>query len=168
MRDHGLADGGDDVAAQDDVLLDRRVSQVEVAVLEPLLLVRLTAAVDLKRQLVVDALAEDLDLLGDDLDLAGGELRVFAGALAHGAGDGDGGFLVERLDHIHHVLGLHDDLRRAVEVAQDDKGKVAADDADVFHPAAERDVLARVFQTQCAAGMGSGLHHKKVPSFFVG
>ena len=80
MVHHRAAQRRDDVAAQNDVVLDGGVAQIEIAVLESRTLVGLTAAVDLKRQLVVAAAAEDLDLLGHDLDLAGGELGV--GALA--------------------------------------------------------------------------------------
>ena len=57
---------------------------------------------------------------------------------------------------------LNDDLRRAVEIAQDDEGKVAAHDAHVFHPATERDGFAGVGKTKLPAGMGSGLHHNGI------
>ena len=68
---HRLAQSRDDVAAEDDVLLDGGVSEVEIAVLEALGLISLAAAVYFKGQLVIAALAEDLNLLGDDLDIAG-------------------------------------------------------------------------------------------------
>ena len=155
MVHHSLADGGDDIAAQDDVALDSGVAQVEIAVLQALRLVGVAAAVDLERQLVVLAAAQQLDLLRHDLDVAGGLLGVFACALAHSAGDGDGRLLVDALDDVHDLLRLDDDLRRAVEITQDDKGKVIADHADIFHPADERDALARVFDAELAAGMGS-------------
>ena len=155
MRHHGLPQGGDDVAAQDDVLLDGGIAQVKIAVLEALGLVRLAAAVDLERQLVVLAAAEQLDLFRHDLNVAGGLLGVLAGALAHGAGDGDGRFLVDALDLAHDLFGLNDDLRRAVEITQDDKGEVIADHADVFHPADQRDMLADIFHAELTAGVGS-------------
>ena len=163
MLHHGLADGCDHVAAQDDVVLDGGVTQVEIAVLETLGLVGLAAAVDLERQLVVAAAAKDGDAAGHDLDLASGQLRVLAGALTDNAGDVDGGFLVDGLDDVHHLLRLHDELRRSVEVAQDDEGKVAADDADILQEARQRDRLSDVRQTKLATGMRSGLHH----SFFL-
>jgi len=156
---HGLAQRGNDLAAQDDVLLDRGIAQVEIAVLETHGLVGVAAAVDLERQLVVAAAAEHLDFFRHDLNVAGGQLRVLARALAHGAGDGDGGLLVDRLDGGHHLLGLHDELRRAVKIAQDGEGKIVADDADVLEPADERDALARVLKAQRAAGVGTGLKH---------
>ena len=144
MFHHRLAQRRDDVAAQDDVVLDRRVAEVEIAVFQALRLIGVAAAVDLKRQLVVAALAEHGDLLRHDLDVAGRLLGVFAVALTHGADDLDRGLLVDGLDDVHHVLGLDDDLRRAVEVAQDDEGEVLPDDADILHPAAKRDLFARV------------------------
>lgn len=84
-----------------------------------------------------------------------GCVGVFACALAHGAGHGDGRLLVDALDDVHDLFRLDDDLRRAVEITQDDKGKVIADHADIFHPADERDMLACVFNAELAAGMGS-------------
>ena len=155
MRHHGLPQGGDDVAAQDDVLLDGGVAQVEIAVLQTLGLIRVAAAVDLERQLVVLAAAEQLDPLRHDLDVAGGLLGVLAGTLTDGAGDGDGRLLVDALDLAHDLFRLDDDLRRAVEITQDDKGKVIADHTDVFHPADKGDMLAGVFDAELAAGMGS-------------
>ena len=155
MRHHGLPQGGDDIAAQDDILFDRRVTQVEIAVFEALGLVGVAAAVDLKRQLVILAAAEQLDALRHDLNVAGGLLGVLAGALAHGTGDGDGRLLVDALDLAHDLLGLDDDLRRAVEITQDEKGEVIADHADIFHPADQRDMLADIFHAELAAGMGS-------------
>ena len=159
MLHHRLAQRRDDVAAQDDVVLDRRVAEVEIAVFQALRLVGVAAAVDLKRQLVVAALAENRNLLRHDLDVAGGLLGVFAVALTHGAGDLNGGFLVDGLDDVHHVLGFDDDLRRAIEVAQDDEGEVLPDHADILHPAAKRDLFARIGQPELPAGVGSGLHH---------
>ena len=155
MRHHGLPQGGDDVAAQDDVLLDGGVAQVEIAVLQTLGLIRVAAAVDLERQLVVLAAAEQLDPLRHDFNVAGGLLGVLAGALTDGAGDGDGRLLVDALDLAHDLFRLDDDLRRAVEITQDDKGKVIADHTDVFHPADKGDMLAGVFDAELAAGMGS-------------
>ena len=155
MRHHGLPQRGNDVAAQDDVLLDGGVAQIEIAVFQTLRLVGVTAAVDLKRQLVVLAAAQQLDPFRNDLNVAGGLLGVFAGALTHGAGDGDGRLLVDALDNAHDLFRLDDDLRRAVEITQDEEGEVIADHADIFHPADERDMLACVFNAELAAGMGS-------------
>ena len=144
MREHRAAERRDHVAAQDDVLLDRRIAEVKVAVLEAVRLVRLAGAVDLKGQLVVAAAAQQLDLLRRDLNVTGGELGVLAGALAHDALDGDGRFLVVTLDLCEERRVLDDDLGRAVEVAKHDEGETAADLAHVLHPADEFDALADV------------------------
>ena len=68
----------DDVAAENDVVLNVGISQVEIAVLEARRLVRLAAAVDLKGQLIIAAAAQHLYLIGHHLNIAGGELGVFA------------------------------------------------------------------------------------------
>ena len=155
MLGHRLTQCRDNVAAEDDIFLDLGVSQVEIAVFETLGLVGLAAAVYLKGQLVVAALAEDLDLLGDDLDVAGGLLGVLAGALAHDALDGDGGLLVYALYGAHEFLVLHHHLSGAVEVADDDERKIAADLADVLHPADDLYLFTRVFEPKLPAGMSA-------------
>ena len=53
---HRLTQSRDDVAAENDVLLDSGVSEVEIAVLEALGLISLAAAVYFKGQLVIAAL----------------------------------------------------------------------------------------------------------------
>ena len=157
MVHHRAAQRRDDVAAQNDVVLDGGVAQIEIAVLESRALVGLTAAVDLKGQLVVAAAAEDLDLLGHDLDLAGGKLGVGALAQTDGAGHGDGALLVDALDGLHHFGGLDNDLRRAVKIAQNDERKVIADLADILHPAGQRYGFARVGGAELPAGVGTVL-----------
>ena len=57
---HGLPQGGHHVAPQHDVLLHGGVPQIQVAVLQPLGLVGLPAAVDLEGQLVVLAATQNL------------------------------------------------------------------------------------------------------------
>ena len=150
---HRLTQGGDNVAAQNDILLDGGISQVEVAVFETRGLVGLAAAVYLKGQLVIAALAEDLYLFGDDLDVAGRLLGVLAGALADDALDGNSALLVDGVDNVHHFLGLNDDLSGAVEIADNDEREVIADLADVLHPADDLDFLAYVFEAQLVAGV---------------
>ena len=152
---YALPQGGDDVAAQDDVLLDGGVARVEIAVLQTLGLIRVAAAVDLEREFVVLAAAEQFDLLRHDFNVAGGLLGVLACAFPHGAGHGDGRFLVDALDDVHDLFRFNDDLRCAVEITQNEEGKVIADHADIFHPADERNMFACVFDAELAAGMGS-------------
>ena len=64
FADHGGAEGGHHVGAQDDVALDLGVAQVEVTVLQPGGLVGLPGAVDGEGQLVVAAAAQYLDFGG--------------------------------------------------------------------------------------------------------
>ena len=159
MLGHGLAQGRHHVAAEDDILFDGWIAQIQVAVFEALGLISLAAAVDFKGQLVIAAAAENLDLLGHDLDIAGGELGVLAVALTHDTLHGDRGLLVDALDDAHHVLILDDHLGGAVEVAHDDEGEVIADLAHVLHPADDLDLLADILNAQLAAGVGTGLCH---------
>ena len=159
MLHHRLAQCRNDIAAQDDIPLYGRISQVEIAVFKTRGFVRFSAAVNLKRQLVVAAAAENLDLFGNDLDIAGGLLGIFAGALADSAFNGNGAFLVDVLYYLHHVLGLDYNLRCAVEVADNDERKVLADLADILHPADYFDLLAHMLQTELIAGMCTGLCH---------
>ena len=155
MLHHCLAQGGDNIAAEDYILLYGRISQVEVAVFKTCGLVGLAAAVYFKRQLVIAAAAENFDLFGNDLDITGGELGVFARALANGALDGDGALFIYALYDLHHILGLDDDLRRAVKIADDDKCKVLSYLADVLHPSDDLDLFSDVFNAELIAGMGS-------------
>ena len=163
---HGGAQGGHHLAAQDDVLLDRRVTQVQIAVLQPLGLVGLAAAVDLEGQGVIAAAAQHLDLGGDHLDLAGGQLGVLAGALADGALHADGGLLVQALDDLQVGLVLHHHLGGAVEVTQHHEGQAAAYLADILHPAHDLHGLAHIGQPQRIAGMCTHLHHCCFPPIY--
>ena len=155
MLHHRLAQSRDDVAAQDDILLYCGVSQVEIAIFKTRGLVRFAAAVDFKRQLVIAAAAEDLDLFGNDLNIAGGELGVLARALAHGALNRDNAFLIDALYDLHHILGLDDDLSRAVKIADYDECEILAYLADVLHPSDDLDLFSDVFDAELIAGMGS-------------
>ena len=159
MVRHGLADGGDHLAPQDDVALYLRVPQVQVAVLEPLGLVGLPAAVYLEGQLVVAAASQDLHLGGHNLNLPSGQLGVLAGPLPDEALHGDGGFLVDGLELGHHLRGLGHNLGGAVEVPEDDEGQLGADLPDVLHPAGELDGLPGVGEAEPAAGVGAVLYH---------
>ena len=160
---HGLTQSGNNIAPENDVLLHRRISQVQVAVLQPLGLVGLPAAVDLKGQLVIAAAAQYLDLGGNHFDLAGGDLFVLALPLPDDAGDGDGGLLVQGLHHRHHFLGFNDHLGGAVEVPEHNKCKVAAHLPDILHPPGQGYGFACIGKPQLSAGMGSGLKHDIPP-----
>ena len=156
---HGGPQSGHHLAAQDDVVLHGGVPQVQIPVLQALGLVGLPAAVDLKGQAVVAAAAQHLDLAGDHLNVAGGQLGVFAGPLPDDALHADGGLLVQVPDDGHHLLGLDDHLRGAVEIPQHHKGKVTAHLPDIFHPTYDLHGLPGIGQPQLPAGMGTHLHH---------
>ena len=157
---------GNHLAAQNDVTFDGGVPQVQEAVFKPGVFVRVLTLVDLKGQLVVDALAQHLDFLGHDLNFAGGELGVLALPLTDNTDDGQGGLLVDGLNQAHHFLGLDDHLSGAVVVPQDAEGEVGADLPDVFQPADNGHGFAGISKAQLAAGMCSGLHHKNDPLLF--
>ena len=159
MLGHGLPQGGHHVAPQNDVLLHGGVPQVQIAVLQPLGLVGLPAAVDLEGQLAVLAAAQHLHLGGHDLNVAGGHLVGLAVPLPDGALHGDGGLFGDGLEGIYHVLGLCHHLRGAVEVPDHHEGQIGADHADVLHPAGNFHLLACVTEAQLSTGMSSILHH---------
>ena len=77
--------------------------------------------------------------------------------------------LAEKLEQLHAespdkgYRRLNDDLRRAIEVAQDDKGQIAADLAHIFQPARQCDGLAGVGETKLAAVVRSRLRHGSIP-----
>ena len=155
MFKHGLPERSYNVAAQNYIVLDFGVPQIKITVFEPLRFIRFAAAVYFKGQLVINAAAQHFYLFGYDLYFAGGLLGVLACALAHGTGNGDGGFLIDALYNVHHLFGFYDYLRCAVKIAQHHKGEVAAHYADVFHPARKRNALVHVAEPKLAAGMGS-------------
>ena len=154
------------LAAQDDVVLHGRVPKIQEPVFKPYVLVRVLTLVDLEGQLVVDTLAQYLDLLGDHLDFAGGELGVLALPLPHMACNGDGGFLVDGLDNGHHSLIFNDHLGGAVVIPQHAESKVGANLPDILQPADNGNLLAGVLEPQLAAIMCSGLLHRKSLSYF--
>ena len=112
------------LAAQNNVALDCGIAQIQIAVLEPHVLVRVPAFIDFKGKLGVTALAQHLDFFGNDLNFTGGQLGILALPLPHHAGHGDGGFFIDRFDHLHHVLGFHDHLSGAVEIPNHEKSKI--------------------------------------------
>ena len=151
------------LAAQDDVALHRRIPQIQEPVLETGILIGLLGLVDLKRQLVVNALAQHFDFLGNHLDFAGGKLGVLALPLPDDAGDGQGRLLVDGLDPLHHLFGFDNHLGGAVIVPQYAESKVRAYLPDVFQPADNGHGLAGIGKPELAAVMCSGLHHRKDP-----
>ena len=163
---HSLAQGGHHIAAENDILLHGGVSQIQIAVAQALSLVGLTAAVDLKGQLIIAALTQNFDLFRNHFNVAGGLLGVLAGSLTNNAVNGNGGFLVYALDLSHEFLVLNDHLGGAVKVTDYHKGEVAAHLTDVLHPANYADLFTNVLNTQLIAGMCTVLCHFPVSSLF--
>ena len=144
-----------DARASDQVLLQRRASEVEIAVFEPDILAGLAVIHDLKGRGL--RLREHAQIGHLDLDVTGGDLVGFGGALAHPA---------HRAQDILRAGGERLVKDRAVgavvERELDDAGAVAQVDEDelaevalTLNPAADRDGLADVFTSQGAAVMGA-------------
>ena len=64
------------------------------------------------------ALARHRNLLRHNLDFTGGLLGILALPLPDNTGNLHGGFLIQRLDDGHHLLGLHHNLGSAVVVPE--------------------------------------------------
>ena len=73
------------VAPEDKVLLDLRVSDIEISVLKSYGFINVTAVVDLERKLVVAAASEYCYLLGHDFDVACILLGILGAPLPYGA-----------------------------------------------------------------------------------
>jgi hypothetical protein len=144
---------GHPVPEPEDVL-HRGPAEVEVAVLEPQLLVGL-GPLDLERR--GGGGVEDLERLGPDLDGAGLELGVLLTRQARGDDPLDADdVLVPQLAggglQLGPGLGLEDALGQAVAVAQVDEDE-PAEVAPGVHPAVEGYGLAHVVERQIAAGV---------------
>ena len=169
MVDHGGAQGGHHLAAEDDVVLHLRVAEIQIAVLQPLGLVGLPAAVDGEGQLIVAAAAQHLQLLGHHLDVAGGQLGVLGVPLPHRAGDLDGRLLVQLLEGLPHLLTVDDHLGDTVEVPQDGEGEVLSHLPEILQKARQGDGLAHVLHAEFPAGVGAVvgthvIHVKSTPN----
>ena len=158
MLHHGFADGSNDVAAKNDILLHGRISQVEIAVFQTLQFIGFTAAVDFKRKLIVTAFAENFYFFRNNLYVTGILFGVGIGTGTDSAFHRNGGFLVNALDLCDEILIFNDNLCRAVEIAHHDERKVAADHTDVFHPAGDFYLLPDMLEAKLIAGMCSVLH----------
>ena len=159
MVRHGLPQGGHHLTAQDDIIFDLRIPQIQVAVFQPCSLIRLPAAVDREGELRVLAAAQHLHTGGEDLHLTGGELWIFAVPLPDGALHRDGGFLGDGFQLGHLLGGLRHHLSRSVKIPDHGEGQFAADLPDILQPAADFYLLPGVGEPQLSAGVGSILHH---------
>ena len=163
---HRLTDSRDNIAAEDDVLLHGRISQIKITILQTLKFVCLTAAVDFKRKLVIPASAKNFDLFRDDFNFSGILLRIGIGAGTNRTLHRDGGLLVDPLHLGNQILVFNDNLRRTIEITYNNKSKVAADHAYIFHPAGNLHLLPDMFQPKLITGMCSVLHHVSFPLIY--
>ena len=85
MLDHGISQSSDNVASQDEILLDFRITDIEISVLKSCCLISFPAVVDLERKLVVTAASEYCYLLGNDFDITCIELGVLRASLPYNA-----------------------------------------------------------------------------------
>ena len=159
-----------DAVPQDDVLLQGRAAQVEVAVLEPRLFRHRLLAVDEERRRL--RFVEQADGGGPHLDLAGGQLGVHrvGRAAFHQAFDADDELAAQPLGLLDQCgVVLHDHLRDAVAVAhveEHDRAEVA----HLLHPAEQHRALVDVGGPQRAAGVRTSerselLSHESAPSW---
>ena len=153
MVHHGLTESGNYVAAEDDVLLDVRITEVEITVLQAGILICLTGVVDLERKFVITAAAEYFYLGRNDLDVACVLVRVLRGSLSDHTGDLDRGLFIDRFQFFYLIFGLQNDLCRAVEVTQYYEAEIASDLTHIFHPANECYGLSDIGKTELAAVM---------------
>ncbi len=153
MLHHSLTECSNDVAAKNDVLLNFRITKVEITVLQTCILICLAGVVDLERKFVIAAAAEYFYLGRNDLDVAGCLIRVLRRTLTDYTGHLDRGLLIDRFEFFYLIFGLQNDLCRSVEVAEDNEAEIASDLTHIFHPAGKRYCLSRVGKTELAAVM---------------
>ena len=134
--------------------------QVEVAMLQPQLLVRHVLRIGVRRYGRREALVEQLERGDAELDLAGRQLRIrhAGGPLGDSPRDLNHVLRAQRLalldDGRRRIGRIEHHLRHAVPVAQIDE-QPAAMIAVGIDPAAKRYFLADMFTAQVAAGVGS-------------
>ena len=140
--------------AQDDVVLQPRPAQIEIAVLEAHVFGHRRLVGDRKRRRL--RLVQDRQLADDDFDLAGRELRVdrVGGAPPHPPADADDELRAQALGlgHQRLVVLVEDDLRDAGAIADVDEQQ-SAQVADAVHPPEQHDVGADVVRAERAAGV---------------
>ena len=141
--------------AQDEVALQGRAAQVEVAVLHPQVIAAVRHLFDGEGRGL--RLVEDGDLLGRHLDVARGHLGVLRRTFDYPARDLDDELAAQSgrslAGRSRRVL-LDDNLGDAVAVAQVDEGH-RTEISHFLHPPCQGDALVDVSGSQTAARMGS-------------
>ena len=163
MIRHRLPERRHNLAAKDNVLLHLRVAEIQIAVFQPLRLIRLTAAVDLKGELAMEALSKHCHLLRDNLNLAGCLLLVLGASLPDRPGHLDRGFLRDILEEPHHLFCLCYDLRGSVKIPHNNERKTGRNNTHILKPARKRDRLANVPNAKLATCVRTRLHHTLPP-----
>ena len=148
---HFFAQEGDEVGAKFDALGHFGVAEIEEAVFETGFLLDVEGIGRLEGQHIVNR-TEDFHCRRAHLDFAGGDASVdgFGSALFDDARKRNAGFFLETGDHI----GIDDDLRDAVTVAEVDKNDSAVV-ADGIDPPAKGNLFADVGDAEFAAGVSS-------------
>jgi hypothetical protein len=154
-----VADDLDHLMPQHHHPLERRPAEVEVAVLEPQVLVRQFGVRQLRHVERRRRTAVEDDQFGRlQFDLAGGQVGVLLAGqpLRDRALDGDAELAPQLLGGLDQLglVGLEHDLRQPVPVAEVDEHQRPLVAAGV-HPAVEDDGLAGVAGAQLAAGVRS-------------
>ena len=142
------------LVAQDQVALQGRSAQVEVAVLHAQVVAAVGVLLNGERRGL--RLVEHLDALGDDFDVARGHLRVLGFALHDASRNAEHPFAAHaggRLAHLGGRMLLDGDLRQTVAVAQVNEGH-GAEVSHFLHPPGQGYGLVYVAGSQTAASMG--------------
>ena len=149
---HLTAQEGNHLGAQDNIILDLLIAQIQEPVLQADFLLGIGGRIDFKGQILHD-LAQNGQACGTQFHSTGGDLRVDSFGITPGdlTLDGDNSLLADTVEHA--VLG-NDYLYDAVLVPQIDKPD-AAMVADVLHPAGHTDHFADIAFAHFAAGTGA-------------
>ena len=121
---HPLTQFRNNPAPQDDLILYLRISQIQIPVFQPDILVRLFGMIDLKRQGIIAAAAKYGDLIRNHLDISGRQIRVLIGTLPDNALNADRRFVIDTVKRLHDLFRFDDDLRRPVKIPQDQETKI--------------------------------------------
>ena len=135
MLDHGISKCCDNIASQNEILLNLRVTDIEISVLKSCCFISFPAVVDLERKLVVTAASEYCYLLGNNFDIARIKLGVLRASLSNDALYRDRGFLCDSLECLHHLSCLDNDLCCSVEITDNNESELCAYFTEVLEPA---------------------------------
>ena len=124
MFRHGIPERRHHLTAENNIIPDGRIPEVQITIFQPLRFIGLPAAVDLEGKFPMTAAAQDFYFRGYNFNLACGNFRVLAGTLPDNAVNRYGGFLRNRLERPYHLFRFRYNLRNAVEIPDDYKRKL--------------------------------------------